>query len=458
MAQDSTIVVYLQYIFQAALAAIVAIVLRRFYKNYSQDYFQYWSWSWMALGMYLVLSLLSIVNSYVFEQTSVVRILTSMSTIAAGFVQLFWLYAGSYELIKKQKFNRKLFKVFSISCIPISGLLVFAFLGTPEAYALRVLLRVGVLALAGGISFLVSAVLIAPLRKLSVGMHFIFVAFLLYGVLKLNYFVTCLSYASGFSYPLSIPYYSGMGELFLQAVMGVGMIIGMLEQEQYKLRKANTELDTFLYRSSHDLRAPLTTMAAIVQVLKMEKNEEKQQHYLELISGKIEQADSVIRDIISLRKDQKLDITVQKIDVAKEFENEFHRLRGLQLEPTLQIEAVGDCTVHTDLDRLKTVFTNLISNSIRYHNYDQPTPFLKLYTERVSNGIRVEISDNGIGISQQSLPRIFDMFYRASTTSNGSGLGLYLVKETLHKLQSTISVDSHQGEGTVFVLFLKDLA
>ena len=110
--------------------------------------------------------------------------------------------------------------------------------------------------------------------------------------------------------------------------------------------------------------------------------------------------------------------------------------------------------LYTDARRLEIIFNNLISNAIKYHNYNQADPFLSIEIDVRRAKCVIDIIDNGCGISAEHLDKIFKMFYRATENSVGSGLGLYITKETVEKLKGTISVRSFVKTGTRFTIVL----
>ena len=112
----------------------------------------------------------------------------------------------------------------------------------------------------------------------------------------------------------------------------------------------------------------------------------------------------------------------------------------------------------SDAKRLKIIFNNLISNAIRYCNPHQAAPFIHVTIEADATQARVTVSDNGRGIAKEHLEKIFMMFYRASEDAKGSGLGLFLVKETVQKLQGEVRVSSVLHQGTKFYLTILNSA
>ncbi|MEO1254856.1 MAG: HAMP domain-containing sensor histidine kinase, partial [Bacteroidota bacterium] len=247
--------------------------------------------------------------------------------------------------------------------------------------------------------------------------------------------------------------------LFFQSMMGMGMIISMLEFERYGLKKANKELDTFLYHSSHDLRAPLTTISGIISAIKTTKDESTIKEFLDAAEARIAQADNVIRDIITLRKGQKTDVEIREIDLKQEIIQQFDLLIAPNSNaPEMSISEIGSTKINNDPIRLHTVLINIISNAIKYHDYSKKDPKIDVNLCQVEGGIKLKIKDNGPGIDERHLSKIFDMFYRANRSSTGTGLGLYLVKDALDKMKGTIKVDSKKGIGTTFDIFIRNLA
>jgi signal transduction histidine kinase len=99
---------------------------------------------------------------------------------------------------------------------------------------------------------------------------------------------------------------------------------------------------------------------------------------------------------------------------------------------------------------LKTILYNLIGNAFKYNDPLKEEQVVTITASRNNQLFNISIEDNGVGIEKAHLPRIFEMFFRASEKSQGSGLGLYIVKETLNKLNGKIEVQSALKVGTIF--------
>ena len=109
----------------------------------------------------------------------------------------------------------------------------------------------------------------------------------------------------------------------------------------------------------------------------------------------------------------------------------------------------------TDVMRLKIVLNNLISNAIKFHQYHgSEIPFVKISLDRAGQNFIISVEDNGKGIGAPHLEHIFDMFYRATDQAQGSGLGLYILKEAILKMKGTVKVQSAIDKGTTFMITL----
>ena len=224
------------------------------------------------------------------------------------------------------------------------------------------------------------------------------------------------------------------------------------------LQKVNSELDSFVYRVSHDLRAPLTSILGLINLMKIETSHEKISEYIDLQEKSIQKLDLFIKEIINLSKNSRLGITVSKIDFDELLNDIFESQHYIKsAEKVNRICVVEEnISFYTDRQRLSIILNNLISNSLKYINsYKKSFVKVEVYSE--ANDCIIKVSDNGVGISEEYLPKIFEMFFRASNDFNGSGLGLYIVKETIAKLKGKIKVKSIVRQGTTFRVVLPNL-
>lgn len=239
-----------------------------------------------------------------------------------------------------------------------------------------------------------------------------------------------------------------------------------LKKSQFKLidknrdlEKVNSELDSFVYRVSHDLRAPLTSILGLISLMKIETSHEKISEYIDLQEKSIIKLDLFIKEIINLSRNSRLGITVSKIDfnvlLDEIFESQNYNMAAEKVKRIYVIEE--NLSFYTDRQRLSIILNNLISNSLKYVNPHKDEPFVEVNVYSEGDNCIIVVSDNGIGISEIYIPKIFKMFFRATQDFNGSGLGLYIVKETIEKLKGKITVKSKTRFGTTFKVVLPNL-
>jgi signal transduction histidine kinase len=108
----------------------------------------------------------------------------------------------------------------------------------------------------------------------------------------------------------------------------------------------------------------------------------------------------------------------------------------------------------TDIYRFETIIKNIINNAIKYSNQNIKNPYIKFNIEETKNKYIINISDNGQGIKKEHVDKIFNMFFRGTSNSVGTGLGLFIVKEAVEKLKGEIKVTSKLNEGTTFMIQL----
>lgn len=229
----------------------------------------------------------------------------------------------------------------------------------------------------------------------------------------------------------------------------------LLMQINEELKKVNSELDGFVYRVSHDLRAPLVSLLGLVSIFRLEDDPKKKDHYLHLMEKSVERLDNFILDIMNYSRNSRIKLSSEKIALRSLVNDTIDSLRFSQ-EGSFTINNLIDdkITIKTDTQRLKPILNNLLSNAIRYRDLEKKEQFVSIQAVPIKGGVTIEVSDNGIGIPKEHQKNIFKMFFRASKQSEGSGIGLYIVKETVEKLHGTISLNSTEGIGTTFSIFL----
>jgi PAS domain S-box-containing protein len=232
-----------------------------------------------------------------------------------------------------------------------------------------------------------------------------------------------------------------------------------LLQQNEILKKVNHELDKFVYSASHDLRAPLSSIMGLIEITKLASSEEERNKYIDLMLKSAKRLDDFIQQIVHYSRNSRLAVNNERIDFEELINLSFDNLKYMPnselVERMIHIN-LGE-PFQSDSFRLGVIFNNLISNAIRYTNPYQDKPYIEITISTDSEKAIIQIKDNGQGIDEQYLPHIFQMFYKANSQNTGSGLGLYIVKETLEVLKGSISVESVLGEGTTFTVKIPNI-
>jgi signal transduction histidine kinase len=238
--------------------------------------------------------------------------------------------------------------------------------------------------------------------------------------------------------------------------MGMSMVMWFLEDERENLNKENKELDSFLSSTSHDLRTPIASILGLTYLGKIELQEEKARSFMSMIEERIKKLDLVIGDILALSRSKKIDLKIEQLDFAKLLEETMADIRFNKGVSAIQLEYQPDPNhvFQSDYNQMKIILNNLMANAVKYHNLEQPNPYIRVSFKRVRNVVEIAVKDNGQGISRESIPKIFDMFYRASPGTEGTGLGLYIIQEALIKIKGIVLVDSELGKGSTFKVVL----
>jgi signal transduction histidine kinase len=239
-----------------------------------------------------------------------------------------------------------------------------------------------------------------------------------------------------------------------------------LKQENHglieSLRKANTELDRFVYSAAHDLRAPIASLMGLINLAKDESDVAQLKYYLSLKENTVWKLNAFIQEIIDYSRNQRADIEPDEVffkDLVEDALSLFAQEDATNYKRVnFHLDIVQNVPFHTDRARLEVIIKNLLSNVLRFYKEDSTEqPFCDIIL-RIENDIATfQVRDNGIGIGAEHLEKIFEMFYRATDQRVGSGLGLFLVRETAHKLNGAVRVASIVGEGTMFSVELPDL-
>jgi signal transduction histidine kinase len=260
-----------------------------------------------------------------------------------------------------------------------------------------------------------------------------------------------------------LPYQNATGQLEHIIVTGVDIselikVQEAVNRKNEELQKINAELDNFVYSISHDLRSPLLSIKGIVSlIMHSSEIDEKTRKYLEMVDGSATRLDGTIQEILEYSRNSRLDLAHEAFDVVAMVKQSYNDLRfSAQGQMELLLDIQTEPIVLSDKSRLGVLLKNIIGNSIKYRRKDIDS-FVKFSLSRKAGKIIMKVNDNGEGINEQHLDKIFTMFYRGTTSSVGTGLGLYICKEIVNKLNGDLHVESTAGQGTTMTITIPEI-
>lgn len=228
-----------------------------------------------------------------------------------------------------------------------------------------------------------------------------------------------------------------------------------LIEKNEELKKLNAALDAFVYSASHDLKAPLSSVKGLIHLLQTDKDVNPRE-YLKKMEASVDKLIAFVNDLVEYSRNARTTLKSEEIDfkqIVQDILNDFEFLpdyNGVKIEKNIDdIEGF-----YCDTYRVGVILNNLISNALRYSDADKVDPYINIAIQAQNDEVLIKVADNGIGINPSHGNQIFDMFYRATDVKTGSGLGLFIVKETVTKLGGTVQFSSKEGEGTTFTVRL----
>lgn len=230
----------------------------------------------------------------------------------------------------------------------------------------------------------------------------------------------------------------------------------LLEKQNLELSKTNAELDRFVYSASHELRAPLASVMGLIDIILNEDHDVDLGFKLEMMQQSVKRLDDFIKDIVQYSQNKHLEIAVEPINFKELINDSLESLWYLKNREhiSFKMNIAEAQNFYSDKKRISIIFNNLISNAIKYHNIHTENPTITITVAIREDEVSIEIADNGIGIPEIHLTKIFQMFYRVSSKVMGTGIGLFVIKEVILKLKGTITVQSTPNKGTKFVILI----
>lgn len=441
------------YLAQFAIAAVIGIVLWQFHRLYKRHYLV----SWCNSAIFFCLHVLCVIGTLPYGGSGEwPKLILNFGSSVFNCAHILFMLAGTYEAVTEVRITKRLY-MRALPVIAVFSLVVcLPYTFDPQGQWYRFGLRTGSRELITGLAFVAAGPWLAMMMwSRGAGVKLVAGSFVGYGLSHLYYFVVVMSNVMG-AYQ-AMPAFFGLVEIVMIAAIGFGLVIWQLEEERARLQKTNRELDSFIYSASHDLRAPIASILGLSNLARLELKDPKALEFVRLMETRVKKLDGVITDILQLSKTTKAETRFEIIDFNKLLHETVSDVSLVNGARVISLHYAENPANHFwgDYNQTKVVLGNLLSNAVKYHNLQKENPYISVLFEKTPKRVFFEVADNGEGIAEEHQGKIFEMFYRASANSDGTGLGLYIVKEALTRINGKIFLKSQPGVGTSFRVSLE---
>ncbi len=296
------------------------------------------------------------------------------------------------------------------------------------------------------------------------GLLFLLISFIFAGIIskkavksitylkdKIDEFVT-----SGFSKRTILPITDSTNEIDMLST-NFSIMEQHIVDQMNSLKQTNKDLEMLFYATSHDMQLPLLEVKNLTESAITEVSDPRSQEYFSKVNASWEQLINIIDELGIITNVRNVEIKPELINPENLIRSIFSEFRSMDCFDTIifSLDIKLETKFYSSVSLLKIIFRNLIENAIKYSAKRTSFSFLKITISNENTElIKVMVSDNGIGIKKEFQEKIFDMFYRGTHYTSGTGLGLYIVKNSLEKIDGAISVYSEEGMGTTFTLLI----
>lgn len=282
-------------------------------------------------------------------------------------------------------------------------------------------------------------------------------------------------------------YYEPMDKYFMISVVSprenifatITKDVSEIQQNQEEIKAKSKDLENFIYITSHDLRSPLVNLHGFSQRLQdqmielkealsdKEFPEDEKIHLAKIMQADIPKSlnfimqnvfkmDTLINGLLQLSRTGRMGMTVKRIDMNQMFDAivKNYNFQLTEINAEIIVDPVTDC--YGDENLLNQLFSNIIGNAIKYRDVNRKL-VVEIFSQLHFNKVIYCVKDNGLGINERHLMKIWDVFYRVDPTSSevGEGLGLSLAKKIAERNKGKIWAESEEGEGSTFYIELQ---
>jgi PAS domain S-box-containing protein len=239
-------------------------------------------------------------------------------------------------------------------------------------------------------------------------------------------------------------------------VEGVVSDVTENKRQVVELKRLNEELDNFIYHASHDLRSPLTSLLGLINLIEFD-TEIELKDYCNMMRERVTYLDDLLKDMTLIVFNSKTEVTIEPIDFTDVIQALIVEFQPINPNMAIKFSVTDDREFYCDKQRVMVILRKLILNSVKHRNPHNETSFIDINVKAQEGSTRIHFKDNGRGIKDDHLLQIFGMFYKMSHEIRDTGLGLYIVKLMIDKLNGKTTVKSKIGIGTEFEIELPNL-
>lgn len=235
--------------------------------------------------------------------------------------------------------------------------------------------------------------------------------------------------------------------------------LSMQHDLEKSLFKVNNDLTTFVYTASHDLKAPINNMEGLLDSLQnILNNGEDYEEVLGMMKESINKFKGVLKDLSTVGKKQEEEIVqdISPIQFNEMTNNVIYYMDDLieRTHASIKWDFSQAASINYSRKNLRSIIHNLLSNALKYRSLDRK-PEIFLSTEKTNEFIKFKIRDNGMGIKESDVKKLFSMYQRFHKEIEGTGVGLAIIKRIIENNEGKIEVESKEGEGTTFTVYFK---
>lgn len=468
---------------QACFDFVLGFVLLRFYRSYRDSYLLHWSLSWYALAVYHAVAIGAMFVAQEQSPGDPARFAGSMATFIAGYFQILWLVAGTYELVRKKSLSNRTvwWSLAALSATSVVFVAATSQLGTVE---MRLFTRVALRSLAAGLAFLgASYGLIGATsrRRTSFGSRLAGFTLAAYGLSQLVYFLSYTALVTGaipadYLFGTTFLIYMSVGDVLLQALMGVGLVIWLLEEQQQKLLETEGRLHQSQQLASlgrlaggiaHDFNNLLTVILGYSDLLETSEDRpasvRRTAHEIKVAA---ERAAGLTSQLVAFSRKQVLEPKVIDLnEMVSDLDRMLRRLIGEDIDVITAFHSEL-APVLVDQGQIEQVVVNLVLNArdamphggtltieTRAIRAGDTLTSPELQLDR-TDYILLVVRDTGVGMAPNTLEQAFEPFFTTKERTKGTGLGLSTVYGIVHQSGGTIRAQSEPGQGTAVEVYL----